>query len=312
MGLFGGLLKTAVPAAIGYATGGPMGALKGAGMSLVTGGLGGGGGGFGGGGGGMSNPADSARPYLNQIPGTVKPYLEPYIQGGAPAQRDAMQAYQNIYNQYNQAPDLYNNPNIDFNKSTAAYGQMANDPTQFINNIMKQYTPSEGYKYKQNQLQSAVRNSAASGGFAGTRYDQGNQAELIKGLLGEDMQQYLSNILGTQAQGLSGVERLRGGQERAQTQRLAGQDRAQGLMAANAEQRAERAYSASTELASLLAAALGEHGSLGFHGQNSINANRGARQQNQMSMFSNILGSAMTAGSGGAGGGSFLGNLFGR
>ena len=99
MGLFGGLLKTAVPAAIGYATGGPMGALKGAGMSLVAGGLGGGGGGFGGGGGGMSNPADSARPYLNQIPGTVKPYLEPYIQGGAPAQRDAMQAYQNIYNQ---------------------------------------------------------------------------------------------------------------------------------------------------------------------------------------------------------------------
>ena len=202
--------------------------------------------------------------------------------------------------------------NIDFNKSTAAYGQMANDPTQFINNIMKQYTPSEGYKYKQNQLQSAVRNSAASGGFAGTRYDQGNQAELIKGLLGEDMQQYLSNILGTQAQGLSGVERLRGGQERAQTQRLAGQDRAQGLMAANAEQRAERAYSASTELASLLAAALGEQGSLGFHGQSSINANRGARQQNQMNMFSNILGSAMTAGSGGAGGGSFLGNLFGR
>ena len=42
MGLFGGLLKTAVPAAIGYATGGPMGALKGAGMSLVAGGLGGG------------------------------------------------------------------------------------------------------------------------------------------------------------------------------------------------------------------------------------------------------------------------------
>ena len=84
------------------------------------------------------------------------------------------------------------------------FGQMAQDPMAFINKIMEGYNPSEGYKFQKDELSRAAANTAAAGGMAGTMQDTENQSKLVQGLLSEDMQNWLNNVLGTQKTGLEG------------------------------------------------------------------------------------------------------------
>ncbi len=124
------------------------------------------------------NPADSAMPYLNQAKDIGNQYVSPYMQQGL----DAQQGLSSVYN------------------------QQARDPSAFLNQIMSQYNPSEGYKYKQQEMLKGARNSAAQGGFSGTDFDQQGQADMIRGLLGGDMQQFVQNALQSQQQGMYGAE----------------------------------------------------------------------------------------------------------
>ena len=129
-------------------------------------------------GGDQDNGANAANQHLQQISKMGKETLDPYMQGGHQAQNTAS-------NQYN---------------------KMANGPMDFLNQIISGYKPSEGYKFREKNALNAARNSAAAGGFSGTHNDQMNQAELSNGLLGQDMQEWLQNVLGIQSTGLSGLE----------------------------------------------------------------------------------------------------------
>lgn len=120
------------------------------------------------------NPADSAMPYLEQIPGQITPYYNPYIQQG-----------QNAYNQ-----------------SQPVYNQMVSNPQDYYNNIMSGYTPSAQYQYNLQQGLDTQKATAASGGFAGTTFDQANQAAIQQGLLSQDEQNYYNNVAGAQRYGL--------------------------------------------------------------------------------------------------------------
>lgn len=128
--------------------------------------------------GGGQNPADAARPYLDQIPGQLHEYYDPYVQQGQDAQ----------------------------SQLSGQYDQLMNDPTGFINALMGDYKPSEGYQYQLDQGLGAMRNSAASGGFSGTGYDQQQQAQYLQGLLGKDQQQFLQNALGAYGIGMQGEQ----------------------------------------------------------------------------------------------------------
>ncbi len=181
----------------------------------------------------MGNAMSNLQPgqYLNQIPNLARGELQPYINAGIrgqtsnlpdrlfgqilQGQQAAPDLYANMPNVYENAPNPYaNRENLYLNNAPRQFGEMANDPSAFIDQIMRRYTPSEGYRFKEGRMQGAARNSAASGGFAGTQYDQERQADLIRGLLGQDQQQYLENTLGVQGQGLSGLERMLAGRER--------------------------------------------------------------------------------------------------
>jgi len=118
--------------------------------------------------------------YLNQVRGVGEQYLKPFIGRGEAAQDQASQAYQ----------------------------QMLQNPTTFVDQIMSSYKPSQGYQFREKSALDAARNAAAAGGFSGTGYDQREQAGLVSGLLGQDMQQYLQNILGVQGTGLSGQQHV--------------------------------------------------------------------------------------------------------
>lgn len=113
---------------------------------------------------------------LNKIPGIAQSNFNPYIQRGQ------------------QAQDL---ANTQFNRMSA-------NPMGFLDEITSGYKPSSGYQFREKKALEAARNSAAAGGLSGTGFDQREQAELVNGILGQDMQQYLANVLGIQGSGLAG------------------------------------------------------------------------------------------------------------
>ncbi len=117
---------------------------------------------------------------MDQIPGFGRQGYQPFIDQGMQAQGQASGAYQ----------------------------QMLQNPTSFVDQIMQSYKPSQGYQFRQKNSLNAMRNSASSGGFAGTGYDQMQQGEMADNLASQDMQQYLQNVLGVQGTGLAGQQHV--------------------------------------------------------------------------------------------------------
>lgn len=134
---------------------------------------------------GKYDPMNKAMPYLNeaqerleQIPDIIHQGYDPYIQQG-----------QSAYNSMN--PIL---------------SQMTSDPAGYLENIMKGYSASRGYNFKKDEALKAATATAAAGGRAGTPEDMMNQARITDILAGEDMQQWLQNVMGLQGQGLAGQQ----------------------------------------------------------------------------------------------------------
>lgn len=124
------------------------------------------------------DPAGAAQKYVEKIPGAVSPYYKPFIEEGEQAR----------------------------GQLTPQYEQMMQDPSAFINALMGQYEPSKGYQFQKEEMGQAAANTAAAGGFRGTPYDIEQQEKLTQGLLGQDMQQWLQNVLGVQQRGIAGEE----------------------------------------------------------------------------------------------------------
>lgn len=201
---------------------------------------------------GNNNQQDPMQ-YLNQIPQQTGQYLNPYIQEG----RQAGTAAQ------------------------GQYSQMAQNPMNFLNQIMQGYQPSQGYQYKSDVLGKDLANTAASGGFRGTNEDQRQRAELINSLMGQDMQQYLQNVLGIQGTGLQGQELGAG-----------------------------RGFQASGDMANILGTNLSQQAGLRMNQNNQSIADRG----NIMKLIASLAGTAggfMLGGPAGAAAGSNLGSIFG-
>jgi hypothetical protein len=127
-----------------------------------------------------SDPSKDAQKYLNKVPGTVKPYYDPYIQAG---QR--------------QLPGLENQ-----------YGQMMNDPGQFINNIGQGYQKSPGFDFALQQALQGSGNAAAAGGMAGSPQHEQQNMGLATNLANQDYNQWLQTALGQHQQGLAGSQGL--------------------------------------------------------------------------------------------------------
>lgn len=185
-----------------------------------------------------SNPAQSAMPYLDRIPGIGRQYYQPFIDQGQQAQQQLNPMYQ----------------------------RMMQDPSEFVNALMRGYSPSEGYRFKEKNMLNAARNSAASGGFAGTENDQMGQADMVRGLLGDDMQQFLANVLGVQGAGMGGMENQVG-----------------------------RGYESAGNLAGYLGNALGSQGSLAFQGEAQRNQNRADKRNAIWNLLGNLAGAGAGA-----------------
>jgi hypothetical protein len=130
--------------------------------------------------GGGKNPANSANNYLNQIPGSVSPYYQPYINQG-------QQSNQILQGQYG---NLINNPNAIYDKLGQGYHE------------------SPGYQFKLNQALQAGTNAAAAGGMAGSPQHEQQNMQVANDIAGQDYQDYINHILGLYGIGLQGEQGL--------------------------------------------------------------------------------------------------------
>lgn len=90
------------------------------------------------------------------------------------------------------------------------YGQLVSDPTAMLEKFMGGYKTSPFTKMLQERMTQAAANTAAAGGMRGSPSDQFRQQQITQDLLGKDMQQYLSNVLGLYGTGLGGESSLYG------------------------------------------------------------------------------------------------------
>lgn len=124
------------------------------------------------------DPGKAAQHYLKQIPGTMKPYYEPYIGAG----REALGTLQQ------------------------QYGSLLNDPTALMQALGSQYQQSPGYQWNVNQATNAANQAAAAGGMVGSPQEQQQLAGTVSGLANQDYYNFLNHALGLYGEGLSGMK----------------------------------------------------------------------------------------------------------
>ena len=124
------------------------------------------------------NPADSAMPYLNKIPGQLDKYLSPYINRG------------------NRAGD-----NLE-----GQYGNLLNDPGSELNKIGANYQQSPGFKFALQQAMQSAGNLNAAGGMYGSPQHEQQNMEMATNLGNQDYNNWLSKALGLYGQGMAGEE----------------------------------------------------------------------------------------------------------
>lgn len=124
------------------------------------------------------NPADSAKPYLDKIPGTVAPYYNPYIKAG------------------NRALPMLEDQ----------YTGLINNPADLYNRLGEGYTQSPGYGYAMKQGRNAIDQAAAAGGMLGSPDHQRQAGQMAIDLSNADFQNYLNSVLGLYGTGLQGEE----------------------------------------------------------------------------------------------------------
>ncbi len=130
--------------------------------------------------GGGENPSEDANKYLDQIPETMRPYLQKYIDSGSGA----------------------------LNTLQGQYSNLLNDPGSILSNIGKGYQKSPGFDFEKNQGLNSINNAAAAGGMLGTMGHQQGAGELATNLASKDYGDYMKNALGLYGKGLEGNEAL--------------------------------------------------------------------------------------------------------
>lgn len=124
------------------------------------------------------NPADAAMGDMNQIPGQIDRYLQPYINQGN-------QQYAGLNDQYS---------------------RLMNDPGGRINQIGASYHQSPGFQFALQQALQGAGHGAAAGGMAGSPQHEQQNMGLATNLANQDYNQYLQNALGQYDVGLSGSQ----------------------------------------------------------------------------------------------------------
>lgn len=123
------------------------------------------------------NPANSAQGYLSQIPGTISPYYNPYINAG----RDALGQLQ------------------------GQYGNLMNDPGGMMNKMGQGFQKSPGFDFALQQALQGANHAAAAGGMAGSPMAQQQNMQLATNMGNQEYNNWMDRTLGLYGKGLEGM-----------------------------------------------------------------------------------------------------------
>lgn len=127
-----------------------------------------------------NNPANAAQGYLQQVPGAISPYYNPYIGAG----QNSLGILQ------------------------GQYGNLLNNPGGVLNQIGQGYQQSPGFQFQTQQALQAANRAASAGGMLGSPMEQQSIAGTVNGLANQDYNQYLQNAMQMFGQGLQGEQGL--------------------------------------------------------------------------------------------------------
>ncbi len=127
---------------------------------------------------GYKDPAKAAQPYLNQVPETISPYYQPYINAGQGS----------------------------LNTLQQQYGNLVNNPGQQLNTIGQGYQQSPGYDFQMQQALQAANHAAAAGGMTGSPQNQQQNMQVASDIANQDYYNWLGQALGLYNTGLSGTQ----------------------------------------------------------------------------------------------------------
>jgi|ERR1700675_4735475 len=127
---------------------------------------------------GGKNPAYSAMPYLNQIPGQTQQYQQPWMQAG----KDQLHGLQD------------------------QYSQLMNDPGGKMNKIGEGFKESPGFKFAMQQALQGGNHAAAAGGMAGSPQHEQQNMQMATDLGNQEYGNWMKNALGMYGQGLHGSQ----------------------------------------------------------------------------------------------------------
>lgn len=200
--------------------------------------------------GGGNNPYDAAKGSFDQIPGTISPYFNPYIEAGRSALPQLQNQYGSMMGNYQGVQNQYNS--------------LMNDPSAKYNQLASGYQRSPGYNWNMSQGMAAADNAAAAGGMQGSPQHQQQASTIATGLASQDFQNYLSHVLGLYGSGLQGNQNMFTGG-------------LQGMQGIN-----NQGYNASDTLAGALSSNLMNQGNLAFSGAAAQNQAQGTQMGDVM------------------------------
>lgn len=116
--------------------------------------------------------------YLQQIPGAIQPYYQPYMDAGTQAIPQLEQQYTNLIT----------------------------DPGATFNQMGQSFQKSPGFDFQMQQALQGSNQAAAAGGMAGSpQHEQQNQ-QLATNLANQDYYNYMNQVMGLYGQGLHGEQ----------------------------------------------------------------------------------------------------------
>lgn len=123
------------------------------------------------------NPSKEANKYLNQVPGQLHPYYDPYVEAG----RQALPTLQE------------------------QFSSLLNNPSDLLSSIGGNFQQSPGYQWNLDQAMQAQNNAAAAGGYVGTPQHQQQAATVASGLANQDYYNYIDRAMQNYMTGLEGT-----------------------------------------------------------------------------------------------------------
>jgi hypothetical protein len=143
-----------------------LGSLIGAGAGLVGGLLG-----------NKKDPAKEANKYLEQIPGQIKPYYDPYVNAGREALPTLMEQYRSLIE----------------------------GPGDLFTKLTRGYQASPNYQFQRDEAVRGMNQAASAGGMVGSPQEQQELMRILTGLQSQDFGDYANQMMRMYGMGLGGM-----------------------------------------------------------------------------------------------------------